>query len=112
MNVHLVGLDVCFYHFLTFIVCNVQGGFVAAGCEGGKNFGESSNHCSVVLGGHSMHKYGVEFKDICNEYVLHRFEEADRERAREVGVHCACVKVGKGSKTKHGMGRADFFAWL
>ncbi len=34
------------------------------------------------------------------------------ERAWEVGVHCACVEVGKGGKTKHVMGSADFFYWF
>ncbi len=59
-----------------------------------------------------MHKYGVEVVDVRNKYVLHGFEEADRECAQEVGVHCACVKVGKGGKTKHAVGGATFFAWL
>ncbi len=27
-------------------------------------------------------------------------------------MHCACVEVGKGGKTKHVMGSADFFGWL
>ncbi len=44
------------------------------GCEGGKNFGESCNHGSIVLGGHSMHKYGVEVVDVCSKYELHGFE--------------------------------------
>ncbi len=94
------------------VVCNVQGGFVAAGCKGGKNFGESSNHGSIDLGGHSMHKYGVEDLDVHNKYLLHGFEGADRERTRDVGVHCACVKVGKGGETTHVMGGADFFVQL
>ncbi len=54
-----------------------------------------------------MHKYGVEVVDVCNKYVLHGFERADRERPQEVGVHCACD-----DKTKHVVGGADFFAWL
>ncbi len=75
-------------------------------------FGEGGNHGSIVLGGHSVHKYGVEVIDVRNKYLLHGFEGADREHAQEVGVHCACVKVDKGGKTKHVMGGADFFAWL
>ncbi len=59
-----------------------------------------------------MHKYGVEVVDVCHKYALHGFEGVDRERAREVGIHCASVEVGKGSKTKHVMGGADFFVWL
>ncbi len=59
-----------------------------------------------------MHKDGVEVVDVHQEYALHGFGGADRERAREVGVHCACVKVGKGGKTKHVMGGADFFVQL
>ncbi len=59
-----------------------------------------------------MHKYGVEVIDVRNEYVLHGFEGADRECAREVGVQCAYVKVGKGGETKHVMGGADFFVRL
>ncbi len=54
----------------------------------------------------------VEVVDVRNEYVLHGFEGADRECAPEFGVHYACVKVGKGGKTKHVVGGADFFAWL
>ncbi len=46
-----------------------------------------------------MHKYSVEVIDVCSKYELHGFEGADREHAREVGVHYACVKVGKGSET-------------
>jgi hypothetical protein len=82
------------------------------GCEGGKNLGESSNHGSIVLGGHSTHKFGIEVVDVRNKYVLHGFEGADRERAQEIGVHCACIKVSKGGKTKYAMGGADFFVQL
>ncbi len=82
------------------------------GCKGGKNFGEGGNHRSIVLGGHSTHKYGIEVVDVHHKYVLHEFEGADRERAREVDVYCACVKVSKGGKTKHVMGGADFFVRL
>ncbi len=59
-----------------------------------------------------MHKYGIEVVDVCNKYVLHGFEGADRECDQEVGVHCACVKGSKGGKTKHVMGGANLFAWL
>ncbi len=59
-----------------------------------------------------MHKYGIEVVDVCNKYVLLGFEGADRECTQEVGVHCACVKDGKGSKTKHVMDGADFFVRL
>jgi hypothetical protein len=43
---------------------------------------------------------------------MHGFEGADGEHAWEVSVHCACVEVGKGGKTKHVMGSADFFGRL
>ncbi len=56
------------------------------GCEGGKNFGESGNHGSFVLGGYSTHKYGVEVVDVSNKYVLHGFEGAGGNRAWEVGL--------------------------
>ena len=59
-----------------------------------------------------MHKYGIEVVDVRTEYVLHGFEGMERERAREVGVHCAYVKVGKGGKTKHVIDGADFFVRL
>ncbi len=36
----------------------------------------------------------------------------DRERAQEVGVHCACVEVGKGSKINNVIGGKDFFIQL
>ncbi len=112
VNVYLVGFDVHFYHPWTFVVRNIEGGLVAAGCEGGKNFGEGGNHGSIVLGGHSRHTDGIEVVDVRHKYVLHGFEEVDGECAQEVGVHCACVEVGEGSKTKHVMGGADFFIWL
>jgi hypothetical protein len=51
--------------------------FVAAAV---RNFGESGNHGSVVLGGHSMNKYGIKIVDVCNKYVLHGFEGVDRDR--------------------------------
>jgi hypothetical protein len=35
-----------------------------------------------------------------------------KEQTQEVGVHCACVKAGKGGETKHFMGGADFFDQL
>ncbi len=79
------------------------------GCKGGTNFGEGSNHGSIVHGGHSTHKYGVEVVDAHHEYVLHGFKGADGEGTQEFGVNCACVKVGKGGKTKHVMGGTDFF---
>ncbi len=44
-----------------------------------RNFGESGNHGSVVLGGYSMNKYGIEIVDVCNKYVLHGFEGVDGE---------------------------------
>ncbi len=59
-----------------------------------------------------MHKYGIEVIDVRHKYVLHGFEGADKECAWEVGVHCACVEVGKGGRTKHVMGSADFFGQL
>ncbi len=68
------------------------------GCKGGNNLGESGNHGSIVLGGHSTHKYGIEVADVRNEYILHGFEGLDGECTQEVGVHCACVKVSKGGK--------------
>ncbi len=40
---------------------------------------------------------------------MHELEGLDKELAREVDVHCSCVKVDKGSKTKHVVGGADFF---
>ncbi len=68
------------------------------GCVGGKNIGEGGNHGSIVLGGHSTHKDGVELIHVCSEDVLHEFEGADGEHARDISVHCACVEVSKGSK--------------
>jgi hypothetical protein len=74
------------------------GGFVAAGHDGGQIFGEGGNHGSIVLGGHSTHKYGIEVIDVCHKYLLHGFDGADKECAQEVGVHFACVEVGNGAK--------------
>ena len=59
-----------------------------------------------------MNKYGIEVINVCNEDVLHGLEGADGERAWEVGVHYSGVEVGKGGKTKHVMGGADFFGRL
>ena len=59
-----------------------------------------------------MHKYGIEVVDVRHEYVMHGFEGVDGERAREAGVHCACVEVSKGGETKHVMGGGDFFILL
>ncbi len=95
------------------VVHNVEGGLLAAGCEGGKNFGECGNHGSIFPGGeHSTHKDGIEIVDVRHEYVLHGFEGADGEQAWEVDVHCACVEVSKGGETKHVMGSTDFFVRL
>ncbi len=80
-------------------VSDVEGWLVSVGCKGGKNIGEGSNHGSVVHGGHSTNKDGIEVINVCNKDVLHGFERADGERTWEVGVHCACVEVVKGSKT-------------
>ncbi len=98
--------------YASIIFCNFESGLVSAGCKGGENVGEGGNHGSVILGGHSVNKDGVEVIDVCNKDVLHGFKGADRERTQEVSVHCACVKIGKGGKTKHVMGRADFFGRL
>jgi hypothetical protein len=59
-----------------------------------------------------MHKYGAEVIDVHNEYVLLGFERVDGECTPEVGVCCACVKVGKGGKIKYVMVNIDFFVWL
>jgi hypothetical protein len=50
--------------------------------------------------------------DVCHKYVLHRFEGANGEHAWEVGIHCACVEIGEGGKSKHVMGSTDFFIRL
>jgi hypothetical protein len=55
---------------------------------------------------------GIEVINVCNEDVLHGLEGADGERAWEVGVHYSGVEVGKGGKTKHVAGSADFFGRL
>ena len=89
-----------------------MGLYCSAGCKGGENIGEGGNHGSIVLGGHSTNKNGVEVINVCNKDVLHGFKGGDGECVREVGVYCACVEVGKGSKTKHVMGTADFFGQL
>jgi hypothetical protein len=67
---------------------------------------------ALFLEGISHTRMGIEVIDVCHKYVLHGFAGADEERAQEVDVHCACVEVGKGGKTKHVMGDADFFGWL
>jgi hypothetical protein len=59
-----------------------------------------------------MHKYGIEVIGVRHNYVLHGFEGADGEHAREVDMHCACVEVSKGGETKHVMGGGDFFILL
>jgi hypothetical protein len=84
----------------------------AAGCKGGKNFGEGGSHGSIILGGHSTNKDGMEVIDVRYEYLLHGFEGVDGECTQEVSVNCACVEVGKGGKTKHVMGGGDFFSRL
>ncbi len=45
---------------------------------------------------------------VCHKYVLPGFEGADREHAREVGVHSGW----QGRRNKNVMGSADFFGQL
>ncbi len=35
-------------------------------CKGGENIGEGSNHGSIVFGGHSTNKDGIEVISVCN----------------------------------------------
>ncbi len=56
MDVHFVGLDMCFDHLGTFIVHYVEGGTIAVCSKGGEDVGEGRNHGSIVLGGHCTNK--------------------------------------------------------
>ncbi len=53
-----------------------MGGLVSEGCKGGKNIGEGTNHGSIILGGLSVDKDGVEVINVCNKDVLHGLEGA------------------------------------
>jgi hypothetical protein len=77
------------------LMTEVEGGLVSTGCKGGKNFGEGSNHSSIVLGGHSRNKDDIEVIDVCQKYVLHGFERVDGEHAREVSAVLRLARVAK-----------------
>ena len=48
-----------------------------------------------------MYNDCIEVIDICNKYVLHTFEQADREGAGDVSVHYSSDSIGKCGKTKY-----------
>jgi len=54
-----------------FVIHYVQCGVIVAGGESGEDVGEGVDHGAIILGGHGVHKDGIEAVNICNKNVLH-----------------------------------------
>ncbi len=75
-----------------------------------KDLSESVGHGAIILGGHGVHKDGVEIIYIRNKNKLHQLEGADGEPTGKIGVNGACGEIGKGHEAKNILGGADFFS--
>jgi hypothetical protein len=62
------------------------------GCKGGKNDG------SVILGGHSTYKDGIEVIVVCHKYTLHGFEGADGEYAGRLVYIVPVLRLARATK--------------
>ena len=94
-------LDICLHCRQTFIIHYIQSWSVPSCLEGWDNFIECHHHGSICTWGHGADNNRIEVIDVHHKYVLPAFKWADREGASDVGVHCPCDSIDKGSKTEN-----------
>ncbi len=71
VDVHVILADVRSDNFGAFVVHHVECGVILACGKSGKDISEGIDHGAIVLGGHSMHKDGIEVIHIGNKNILH-----------------------------------------
>ncbi len=67
------------WHYGYWMYSVVECGYIVTCTKVGKNVCESSNHGSVVLGWHGVHKDDIQVIDVCHKHILHVVEQLHQE---------------------------------
>jgi hypothetical protein len=88
---HVIACNVGLHSFGVLIVHHTECGCIAIHTKVGENISESSNHGSVILGWHGMHKDGSEVVNVCHRHICYVAEQLHWEGTSEAGVHCPSI---------------------